>query len=72
VLREGLDGGRRGEAGPHPAVGTNLALADLADDFSAVFGVPVIAINAALYWHALRICDIADRRIGFGPLLRNH
>jgi maleate isomerase len=72
VLREGLTAVAAAKPDLILQVGTNLALADLADDFSAVFGVPVIAINAALYWHALRICDIADRRNGFGPLLRDH
>ncbi|MEA2850626.1 MAG: maleate isomerase [Rhodospirillaceae bacterium] len=72
VLREGLTAVAAAKPDLILQVGTNLALADLADDFSAVFGVPVIAINAALYWHALRICDIADRRNGFGPRLRDH
>jgi maleate isomerase len=72
VLREGLATVAAAKPDLILQVGTNLAMADLADDFSARFGVPVIAINAALYWHALRICDIADRRNGFGPLLRDH
>jgi maleate isomerase len=72
VLREGLTAVAAAKPDLILQVGTNLALADLADEFSAAFGVPVIAINAALYWHALRICDIADRRNGYGPLLRDH
>jgi maleate cis-trans isomerase len=30
---------------------------------------PVIAINTATYWHALRAIGIADRLAGFGRLL---
>ena len=33
---------------------------------------PVIAINAATYWHALRINGIEDRMEGFGRLLAEH
>jgi maleate isomerase len=35
-------------------------------------GKPVIAINTATYWHALRACGITDRRAGFGSLLEHH
>jgi maleate isomerase len=35
-------------------------------------GKPVIAINTATYWHALRACGITDRRAGFGSLLEQH
>ena len=33
---------------------------------------PVIAINAATYWHALRVNGIEDRMQGFGRLLMEH
>ena len=36
------------------------------DDY---LGKPVIAINTATYWHALRANGIADRLAGFGRLL---
>jgi len=32
-------------------------------------GKPVIAINTATYWHALRANGIFDRKAGFGRLL---
>jgi maleate isomerase len=32
-------------------------------------GKPVIAVNAALYWHALRSAGIADQQVGWGRLL---
>jgi len=72
ALREGLRTVSLAKPDLVLQVGTNLALADLADGFSAELGVPVLAVNAALYWHALRICRIADRKSGFGPLLRDH
>ena len=35
-------------------------------------GKPVIAINAATYWHALRATGLDDRMQGFGRLLSHH
>lgn len=52
-------------------VGTNLAMARLAGIAESWLGKPVVAINTATYWHALRRNGIADRRDGFGLLLRN-
>jgi maleate isomerase len=34
-------------------------------------GKPVIAINTATYWHALRANGIQDRMRGFGALLEH-
>jgi len=50
-------------------VGTNLAMVDLAAEAEQARGKPVIAINAATYWHALRSAGIDDRMSGFGRLL---
>jgi maleate isomerase len=33
---------------------------------------PVIAINTAIYWNALRSNGIEDKIAGFGPLLERH
>jgi maleate isomerase len=33
---------------------------------------PVVAINTAIYWHALRHAGISDRIEGFGALLAKH
>jgi maleate isomerase len=33
---------------------------------------PVVAINTAIYWHALRESGITDRMSGFGALLEKH
>ncbi|HIC25513.1 MAG TPA: arylmalonate decarboxylase, partial [Gammaproteobacteria bacterium] len=35
-------------------------------------GKPVIAINTALYWHALRSMGIDDSISNFGRLLEQH
>jgi len=53
-------------------VGTNLSMVELAVEMEAELGKPVIAINTATYWHALRAVGIDDRLSGFGPLLAQH
>ncbi len=50
-------------------VGTNLSMVRLAAAAELFLGKPVIAINAATYWHALRANGIADRLAGYGRLL---
>lgn len=52
-------------------VGTNLSMIRLADQLETELGKPVIAINAAIFWHALRENGINDQMTGFGPLLRD-
>ena len=51
--------------------GTNLALAALTDELEQELGKPVIAINVALYWHALRQNGINEAIPGFGQLLKD-
>lgn len=53
-------------------VGTNLAFADLAPMAEFWLDKPVLAINTATYWHALRSNGIADRIAGFGSLLEDY
>ena len=53
-------------------VGTNLSMVTLADEAERWLGKPVIAINAATWWRALRDHGIADRIVGAGGLLRDH
>lgn len=53
-------------------VGTNLAMARLTGEAEVWLGKPVVAINTAIYWHALRQSDIADRQSGFGALLERY
>jgi maleate isomerase len=52
--------------------GTDLAVADIADEAERWLGIPVIAVNAASYWSALRNSGVTDRITGFGSLLANH
>lgn len=53
-------------------VGTNLAMARLAAQMQAERAKPVLAINACIYWPALRKNGIADRVAGWGDLLERH
>ena len=51
-------------------VGTNLSMVRLAAAAELWLGKPVIAINTATYWHALRKNGIADKAEGLGRLLQ--
>ncbi len=53
-------------------VGTNLSMLRFAAAAELYLGKPVIAINAATYWHALRAVGITDKLQGFGTLLSHH
>ena len=53
-------------------VGTNLGMAKIAAVAEKSMGKPVIAINTALYWHALRSMGIDDSISNFGRLLERH
>lgn len=53
-------------------VGTNLSMIRLAAAAELWLGKPVIAINTATYWHALRANGIRDQFAGFGRLLESH
>ncbi|MBO0741159.1 MAG: hypothetical protein J2P51_07015 [Hyphomicrobiaceae bacterium] len=50
-------------------VGTNLSMVRLAAAAELWLGKPVIAVNTATYWHALRANGIRDQIEGFGRLL---
>ena len=50
-------------------VGTNLSMVKLAAAAELWLGKPIIAINTATYWHALRANGIMDKMEGFGRLL---
>jgi maleate isomerase len=52
--------------------GANLSMARLAGEAERWLDLPVIAVNTATYWHALRRNGIPDRREGFGSLLLEH
>lgn len=51
--------------------GTNLSMVSLADEAERWLGKPVVTINAATLWHALRNYGIKDQFEGFGSLLRD-
>ena len=53
-------------------VGTNLSMVRLAAEVEAQLNKPVVAINAATYWHALRANGIGDTVAGLGRLLERH
>lgn len=53
-------------------VGTNLSMVRLADEAERWLGKPVIAINAATWWMALRDNGIQDKVYGCGSLLRDY
>lgn len=50
-------------------VGTNLPMARVAAAAEFWLDKPVVALNTATYWHALRTCGIKDTLQGFGRLL---
>jgi maleate isomerase len=50
-------------------VGTNLSMVRLAAAAEMWLGKPIIAINTATYWHALRQNGILDKIPGLGRLL---
>tara|TARA_R110002020_G_scaffold27552_23_gene88891 strand:+ start:7060 stop:7806 length:747 start_codon:yes stop_codon:yes gene_type:complete len=52
--------------------GTNLAMARVGGIAEFWLDKPVIAINTATYWHALRMNGIDDKIQGFGSLLSHY
>ena len=50
-------------------VGTNLSMVRLAAEAEGWLGKPVVAVNAALAWHAYRALGFDDRIYGCGRLL---
>ncbi|WP_207092879.1 arylmalonate decarboxylase [Novosphingobium sp. PY1] len=68
-LREGFHSLEGDDVEALIQVGTNLSTVAFAAAAELWLGKPVIAINTATYWHALRANAIADRMPGFGRLL---
>ena len=62
----------RGRVDAIVQVGTNLAMAEVAAMAEFWLDKPVIAINTATYWYALRQYGIKDRIPGWGSLLMEH
>jgi len=53
-------------------VGTNLSFVLQAAELEQQLGKPVLAINVATLWHALRATGIDDQISGFGRILAEH
>jgi maleate isomerase len=71
-LRDAIQRVNRGRVDAIVQVGTNLACAAVAAMAEFWLDKPVIAINTATYWYALRDYGIKDRVAGFGSLLAEH
>jgi maleate isomerase len=52
--------------------GANIAMAAVAAEAERWLEKPVVAVNTALYWHALRTNGLPDLVEGFGSLLERH
>ena len=72
TLRDAIMRVNRGKVDAIVQVGTNLAMAEVAAMAEFWLDKPVIAINTATYWYALRDYGIKDRFDGWGALLREH
>jgi len=71
-LRDAINRVNRGKVDAVVQVGTNLAMAEVAAMAEFWLGKPVIAINTATYWYALRQYGIKDKVYGWGSLLAEH
>ena len=53
-------------------VGTNLPVSAITDEIEQTHRKPLIGVNVATYWQALRRIGVEDRMPGFGMLLAQH
>ncbi len=72
TLRDAILRVNRGKVDAIVQVGTNLAMARVAGLAEFWLDKPVIAINTATYWWALRQNGIRDRAQGWGSLLAEY
>lgn len=76
ATREELNAAIRDVDGPEIEAivqfGANLPFGRIAAEAESWLGKPVIAVNTATYWHALRMNGINDKLYGFGRLLAEH
>ena len=72
ALRDAIGRVNRGKVDAVVQVGTNLAMAELAASAEFWLAKPVLAINTATYWYALRDYGIKDKIYGWGSLLAEH
>jgi maleate isomerase len=71
-LRDAILEVNKGKVDAVVQVGTNLAMAEVAAMAEFWLDKPVIAINTATYWYALRDYGIKDKVPGWGSLLSQH
>ena len=71
-LRDAINRVNRGSVDAIVQVATNLAMAEVAAMAEFWLDKPVIAINTATYWYALRQYGIKDKVPGWGSLLAEH
>ncbi|HKQ27587.1 MAG TPA: hypothetical protein VJT77_03240 [Burkholderiales bacterium] len=71
-LRDAIVEVNQGKVDAIVQVGTNLAMAEVAAMAEFWLDKPVIAINTATYWYALRQFGIKDKVYGWGSLLADH
>ncbi len=72
TLRDAINTVNRGKVDAIVQVGTNLAMAKVAAMAEFWLDKPVLAINTATYWYALRKNSIKDRMPGWGALFLEH
>ena len=72
TLRDAINTVNRGKVDAIVQVGTNLAMAKVAAMAEFWLDKPVLAINTATYWYALRKNGIKDRMPGWGALFLEH
>ena len=72
TLRDAINKVNRGKVDAIVQVGTNLAMAEVAAMAEFWLDKPVVAINTATYWYALRQYGIKDKVHGWGSLLAEH
>lgn len=71
-LRDAILEVNKGKVDAVVQVGTNLAMAEVAATAEFWLDKPVVAINTATFWYALRQNGIKDRIHGWGSLLAEH
>ena len=50
--------------------GTNMSLIDVSEKLEPVVGIPILGINAVIFWYALRENGFEGALVGAGRLLR--
>jgi maleate isomerase len=69
---QGFEATDRPEADALIHVGTNLPVSAMTPAIEERFGKPLIGVNVATYWLALRRLGITDKLPGMGLLAERH